>query len=338
MTFCILNRQCKCAISTPDMYLPPRLSKCNEDTTSKVHAVNLALLQQFFNDSSLKNVDGNSLFKNPLEVETPVFKIYNHTMSNIIADDRKAHLSLQKMAKAASDEAVVFKSMTDPILSGDISLDEEWPSQNDILLYITTSIAAFSLFAFVLTFLKLRKVLVLISALQNAQRIKASTLPSFIYKNDKTTAQPPTFFLLEADVTIEHYILVICLLILFLIIILVTYTIKRKSKQTVLLAEVTNGESCEHIPLRTLTVCPNYCEIKTPAEVFSVTICGKLSPTITFDWNQFEILNKLTNRTIYLENTRSISMLKGRRLRKLLLTTYSVHFFIQHEGLLLPIL
>lgn len=335
--FCILSRQCKCAISTSDMYLPPRLSKCHEDTTSKVHPVNLALLQQFFNDTSLKNVDGNTLFENPLKVETPVFKIYNHTMSSIIADDRQAHLSLQKMAKAASDEAVVFKSMTDPILSGDISLDEGWPSRDDILLYITTAIAAFSLVAFVLTYLKLRKVLVIISVLQNAQKIEASTLPSFIYQNDKTTAQPPKFFLSGADVTIEHYILAICMCILLLTISMAVYTIKCKSKRIILLAEVTNGESCEHIPLRTLTVCPNYWEMKSPAEVLSVTIRGKLSPTIEFDWDQFEMKNKLTNRTIYINKIRSISMLKGRRLRKLLHSTYSVHFFIQHESLLLPI-
>ena len=75
------------------MFLPPRLSGCYVNTTNKIHPVNLALLQQFFNDSALEQVKGNSLFESPLNVKTPTFKMYNHSMSNIIADDRKAHLS-----------------------------------------------------------------------------------------------------------------------------------------------------------------------------------------------------------------------------------------------------
>ena len=172
-------------MSTTDIYLPPRLSTCHKNTTSKVHTINLALLQQFFNDSSLQSVNANSLFENPLKIETPEFNIYNHSMSTIIADDQKSHLSLQKMAKAAREESVVFKSLTDPILSGDISLDDNWSSTENIILYVSSGMAAFCMIAFVLTWLKLRKVLIIVSVLQNSQGAQASTLPSFIYKNEK---------------------------------------------------------------------------------------------------------------------------------------------------------
>ena len=99
--FCILNVPCECAVTTRDMYLPPRLSSCESNSTSRIHSVNLALLQQFFNDSSLKAIESNSLFQNPLSIEVPKFNIYNHTMNDIIADDEKRHLSLQKMSEAA---------------------------------------------------------------------------------------------------------------------------------------------------------------------------------------------------------------------------------------------
>lgn len=335
--FCILNVPCGCAVSTTDIYLPPRLSACHKNTTSKVHTINLALLQQFFNDSSLQDVSANSLFENPLKIETPEFKIYNHSMSTIIADDRKSHLSLQKMAKAAREESVVFKSLTDPILSGDISFDDNWPSTENIILYVSSAMAAFCMIAFVLTWLKLRKVLIIVSVLQNSQGAQASTLPSFIYKNEKPTEQPPKFFLETVDITVEHFILVICICILFLTIIMAIYIVRCKSRGTVLLAEITNGETCVHIPLRTLTVCPTYWSIKSPSEVSSVTVRGKLSPTIEFHWNDFEMINKLTNRKICIQTYHSISMLKGRKLRQILLRTYSVHFFIQHESLLLPV-
>ena len=92
--FCILDVPCGCIVSTTDIYSPPRSSACHKNTPSKVHTINLAVLQQFFNDSLLQNVNTNSLFENPLKIETPELKIYNHPMSTIIADGRKSHLNL----------------------------------------------------------------------------------------------------------------------------------------------------------------------------------------------------------------------------------------------------
>lgn len=97
-SFCIINVPCECAISTATLYLPPRLTACHKKSTSKLHPVNLALLQQFFNDTDLINFGSNSLFANPLSINVPQFQIYNHSMQTVIADDRKAHLSLEKMA------------------------------------------------------------------------------------------------------------------------------------------------------------------------------------------------------------------------------------------------
>ena len=332
--FCIMTVPCKCSMSTTNMFLPPRLSGCYVNTTNKIHPVNLALLQQFFNDSALEQVNGNSLFESPLNVKTPTFKVYNHSMSNIIADDRKAHLSLQKMAKAAADDAQVFQSLTDPLLSGDISLNNDWPNREDFILYVTSAVAAFSFVAFIMTFLKLRKVLIIVSGLQKA---KAATLPSFVYQGKTTTEPSPKFFLETVDIGTEHLILAICICILFCLVILTVYTIKCKSQKTFLLAEVTNGKSCVHVPLQTLNVCPTYWTIQSPSEVKALTARGKISPSIEFEWDKFTIQNKLTDKTIEVDTKYSMSYLQGRKLRKILKTTYSIHFFVQHENLLVPI-
>ena len=129
---CLVKVPCECSVSTSTIYLPPRLSACHENTTSVLHPVNLALLQHFFNDNELKDIEANALFENPLSVEVPHFKIYNHSMQTILADDRKAHLSLEKMAQSAKKNAIVFQSLTDPLLTGDILLKNNWPSSDDI--------------------------------------------------------------------------------------------------------------------------------------------------------------------------------------------------------------
>ena len=75
--FCILNVPSECAVSTTEMYLPPRLSACHKNNTSiiQVYPINLALLQQFFNVSSLKTIESNTLFQKLLFIEVPKFII-----------------------------------------------------------------------------------------------------------------------------------------------------------------------------------------------------------------------------------------------------------------------
>ena len=193
--FCTLKVPCKCSVATAQIYLPPRLAACHtisNDTITKVHPVNLALLQNFFNDSALQQITGNSLFQNPLKVNVPNFRIYNHTMSSIMADDRKSHLNLKKMAEVTRKDSVVFQSLSDSLLSGEISIDEDWPSQDDILLYVTMATSGLCLVALAVTLIKLRKVLIILSVLQNAN--KSSNLAIFSLQSTHNSSSQNTSF------------------------------------------------------------------------------------------------------------------------------------------------
>ena len=117
-------------------------------------------------------------------------------MNNIIADDRKAYSSLQKMGKAARKDAVVFRSLTEPVLSRNISLEDNWPTTENVILYVRSEIAIFSLIALIVTFLKLRTVLLILSIFQQTHinKVNAATIPSFVHKYDKTTQVPLKIF------------------------------------------------------------------------------------------------------------------------------------------------
>ena len=56
--FVLITQPCNCSVSRKTNYLPTRLSLCQHisDNITVSHPVNLALLQQFFNDSSLDGV------------------------------------------------------------------------------------------------------------------------------------------------------------------------------------------------------------------------------------------------------------------------------------------
>lgn len=56
--FCIIDIPCRCSLSTHTLYFAPRLVNCYHQTKqySTVHPVNLALLQEFFEDTQISYI------------------------------------------------------------------------------------------------------------------------------------------------------------------------------------------------------------------------------------------------------------------------------------------
>ena len=132
--FCVVNLPCKCALFTQSLYLSPRLVHCYNLTqdVSVLHPVNLALLQEFFNNTEFNTVLADTFFAKEVQMKIPNFNIYTHNMNKILAADQETHLSLRKMANAAKNDKTIFKSLTEPLLSGDITLESIWPDLNAI--------------------------------------------------------------------------------------------------------------------------------------------------------------------------------------------------------------
>lgn len=78
-SMCIIQLPCRCSITTKYWYLPPRLVKCQTESKVQIfHPVNLALLQQFFNDSKLLALQADTTFASSLKVQIPGFEMYKH--------------------------------------------------------------------------------------------------------------------------------------------------------------------------------------------------------------------------------------------------------------------
>ena len=109
---CLMQLPCVCSVTTTQFYLKPRLTACQNETRNitKLHPINLALLQEFFDPSMTEHIYADTTFQKPLNVSTPTFKIYDHEMNQIIAYDTKAHLNLRKMSDKAKIDEIIFKS------------------------------------------------------------------------------------------------------------------------------------------------------------------------------------------------------------------------------------
>ena len=82
--FCVVKIPCRCSVTANNLYLPPRLGKCNNNTDdiTILHPVNLALLQQFFHKDSHSTIFVDSIFEEFVHIQLPNFHIFNHSSSH----------------------------------------------------------------------------------------------------------------------------------------------------------------------------------------------------------------------------------------------------------------
>lgn len=155
--FYIINLPCQCSISTPQFYLAPRLTSCHNESRkiTKLHPFNLVLLQEFFASKTVENVFADITYLKPMNVSISKFKIYKHKISDIIVNDQKAHLNLSKMADNAKKDEVIFQSLTDPLLNGNIAIDAQWPDLNALLILITMTTTILSSLLMIWTLFKM---------------------------------------------------------------------------------------------------------------------------------------------------------------------------------------
>jgi hypothetical protein len=72
------------------------LADCNSlqsKNITKLHPVNLALLQHFFSEEALSDIIPNPTFPNSIDIQLPSFKIYQHNMKKMLADDKSKEIN-----------------------------------------------------------------------------------------------------------------------------------------------------------------------------------------------------------------------------------------------------
>ena len=86
------------------------------------------------------------------------------------------------------------------------------------------------------------------------------------------------------------------------------------------------------VPLMNISVCPSYCTVKSPNENSAITVQGKLSPYIHFEWDNFEGLNIFNNKKLKVNRVHAMSMMTSRNPRPILITAYDLNFYVQHNS------
>ena len=138
-------------------------------------------MQEYFTENELKNITSETTFKIAINITTPPFKIFNHGISEIIANDQHSHMSLQKMINMSKQNKLMFTSLADSMYNEASYIQEPFPMEL-ILAILGTSLAATALIMFIFLLHKynfLVTVLVINELLPKSNAF--TTPPSFHY-------------------------------------------------------------------------------------------------------------------------------------------------------------
>ena len=338
--YCILSLPCRCSIITEKAFFPPRLTSCHNkgDNITKLHPFNLVLLQEFFDNSKIQNVFADTTYANPLNVTVPNFKIYKHDMHQVIANDKNDHLSLSRMTDQVKNDQVIFQSLTEPLLEGQLTIEPQWPDFNAILIFVTMAAVAICTLFMTWTFFRMRKLTALVAALSQPKLAKAmpTNVPSFIYKQPVRPVETSETFQFDFEVAWDHIIFLLCLLN-FIWFLLNAYSVIRRNNlnKSMIKLEITSGDLCVLLSVVQLPLCPVRCHIEQPSDVTNFSIRGPFyARRLHLDLENFSVTDTATHKELKTPKYLKLNFFESRKLKQILKKTFFVYIHVQHNGFL----
>ena len=338
-TFCILKLPCNCEVITNQYYLPQRWEGCHRDTLtiSQVHPVNLALLQEYFTENELKNITSETTFKTAINITTPPFKIFNHGISEIIANDQHSHMSLQKMINMSKQNKLMFTSLADSMYNEASYIQEPFPMEL-ILAILGTSLAATALIMFIFLLRKynfLMTVLVINELLPKSNAF--TTPPSFHYTcpTQETTSLPSNNVSISDISDITNLVLAKYFMVLS-IIFCIWLCIRNKSKSTLML-DITDGNKCIQIPIQQLPNNIASCHFQGSAVLTKLSISFGIFSTLIIDWGDLSLRNTLLKNEVPLKSIIAINPIKAYKIKYIVENKFSMCIWVNHNNISVPI-
>ncbi|XP_071099911.1 uncharacterized protein [Haliotis cracherodii] len=329
--FCLIATPCYCSLSTEDLYYPAPFGSCrtSQHQISHLHPVNLALLQHFFEDSTLSSIAGDTTFRKAVNFTIPKFDIFSHEISNILANDQKSHLSLKRVAERARKDQTIFQSITEPLLDGQITLPSSWPDTNAIIAITASAMSVLSIILVVWMFFKVRALSAALLLVTRVAPVKAVQPPVLNY-NSQTTSSPSFVVSDLADYHVSILLGVITLAVASILLLLI-YERNRRTHNGLVL-ELTTGPECVSLPILALSLCPSYWDIQPPYTVEQLRISGYFFPTLTVEWPAFTVTNLLTKTSLSVTNTLRVSFFTARKLQKMFNQPFAAYILMVHDG------
>ena len=333
---CIYDVPCSCSVQTKSLYFPPSVVHCQKtsQTSLPFHTVNLAVLQQFFDESILSNMSAQATYTKPINIQIPQIRVYEHEISHILASDSNNRLDLKQVIQATKNDEWAYKSLAEPILTGRLLPKRTGASKySTIISFIGLTISILLITSTVYLLFKFNRLAATVATLSQLTKPAASTaIPPLIYTlpgPSPTSAFTTIWVIFFQDYL---YLCLISLLLVALIVLYLKYKHCHNTKSTVIALELTNGSDCMMISLQSLPFCPEHWQFATNGRISQIAILGYCKPKIAVDWNGLTIQNTFTGQTLTPVTEAAINHWTAFKVRKILNGQYNFYVFLLHHG------
>ena len=337
--FCIISLPCNCSVMTLQYYLPERWDGCHHkhQEISKVHPVNLALLQEYFSDKQLKHITSQTTFHRPLNVSIPPFKIYENNLSEIIANDKMAHLSLKRMINMSKKNQMFFASLADSMFS-ETSYNTEGFPVDLALSILATVIASLAFGLLLILFRKYKYISIALASHQLLPKSKAfPTLPAFHYTTPPDEVVTFNYHTLTiSDIAESSNIYLAAVVIIFCIALFMRQLLMKKFFTTLVL-DITDGTSCIQMNVQKLPSNIVSCHFKGSHVLTEISLTNGFIPTVTINWGDLSLTNTLLKHEVELKTILRLNPYKAYKLKRMLKNKFSMFIWVNHNNTSVPI-
>ena len=328
--YCIIDVPCACKLVSKSQRIDEQFTKCltNDTTVDQIYPINLPLLQQFFNNTVLDKLMKNISYNDPINVLLPVFKTFDQNTQDILTRSHKLEIDMQTFVKRAKKNQIVYHSLTEAMLNGEISI-ESGLSTFDIISIIGILLTIGN--TLMLIFLS-RKIRILLTAIT---LIKPTAAQHLKYDNP-TTLSPLQEFTnsLNESLKYEHFLVFLAMIhVLLLITILRKLQIFKRQRGTLLILHVSNGLNCIDINIVSSVSCRSEWIIDLPVTLNINSIRFGLFPKLLINTTEISFRNATGDIIMEIPSALSIGIYQYIKLRQMLNTNYHTELFLVHNGI-----
>ena len=339
---CRMTTPCGCSVTSPYGFIPTRLTGCSSANTNITthHVTNLAVLQSFFDDTTLGALVGDTLLANPLPVDLPIFDIFKTNETTRLAKDSHLRYDLNRAINATKAEGVVFHTLAEKIWHDTSTFDIYDDAQSyTSWTHWTTPV---QLIGFLVAFLSFLGVLFLlyrvkllgatIATMQlTVHKVTAKNLsptvpsylsflrPSNVAYVISTIPTPITYqTFTSSTISLDSILFIPCLILLVILLVKHFYRYQSNPNLYSLYLEIGNHSNTIQIECQKLPGTPNQYAFSATTFITNVEITGRFRKILHVTWSSLSIQNSYLNMDFDFNGHIPITVFQARRLREII--------------------
>jgi len=337
---CQVTLPCRCDLRSPLGFVPQRLDDCVQHRDVQVqHHVNLALLQNFFSESQLKDISGDTLLPDPLKVMLPPLKIFQAEFSHEVEEDKRAKFDLEQISNLTKEDKEAFASLAHSMVS-------DWQEyrgrsfENDFIFgswksWVMTGIGVIAvvtlIFSITLSY-RVRALSSSLALLSMTTKVHALPVELNFYSTTAKPLVPNQQFTVPTELICD--IIIMALLAVFVVFVVFLWYKKRRSYKFDLYLHVGNQNECRRFWIRSFWLEPALYTFTATRYIDSVSVDGWVFPRMIIDWPTLSIRSNATNQEYALPRSvplswgqrNFLSSVLGSRYWCVMVTNYNDHF------------